>query len=586
MTSLLFSLVLPFFFLTFDTDASATTATAAEAVSTASAFSKLADDYWETQMRLSPLWATFVNHPRYHDKLDDNSAAGREDERKAREALLNRLKALDRAKLTEQEKVSLEVMRLELELALERPRHKFWQWDVDQMDGPQTWISSVVEFSQPMKTEADAEALLKRLAAMPRFFDNHIRNLREGLSEGRVAARVPVEKTIAQIEGILKIPADQSPFMAAARRLPDPLRAKYEPLVARAVQSQAYAAYGRYLDFLKNEYLARARKDKIGLSALPGGLEAYRFQIRSHTTVDKTPEELHALGLKEVAALSAEQEAIARKLGHQGNLKAFIEKLRKDPRMFFATREELLADAEALVARAKKKLPEAFGILPKTDLVVKPIEPHKEKNDVAARYYPPPDDLSRPGIYFINTYEPKTRARYKTASLAFHEGVPGHHLQIAIALEQRGLPAFRRNGGFNAFVEGWALYSERLADELGLYPDDLARFGMLSDQAWRAVRLVVDTGLHAKGWSRQQAIDYMKDHLAASEHEIVQEVDRYTIWPGQALSYKVGQIELLALREESKKKLGAAFDLKRFHDKVLSGGALPLPVLRSVILSP
>lgn len=552
----------------------------------ASSFSKLAEDYWDTQMRLSPLDATFANYPKHHDRLDDNGPAGRAENEKALAALLKRLKALNRAALIPVERVSYDVLKHELELALERPRHKFWQWSVDQMDGPQTWISSVVEFAQPMKTEADAEALLKRLGAMPAYFDNHVKNLRAGLDEGRVAARVPVEKTIAQLEGILKVPADQSPFMAAAKRLPEPLRAKFGAKIVSTVQSQAYAAYGQYLDFLKNEYLLRSRKDKIGLSALPAGLDAYRFQIRAHTTVDRTPDDLHQLGLKEVAGLRSEMEGIAKKLGHKGDLKSFIETLRHDPKMFFSTREEMLQDAEALVARAKAKLPEAFGLLPKTALEIKPIEAHKEKNDVAARYYPPPDDLSRPGIYFLNTYEPKTRARYKTASLAFHEGVPGHHLQCAIAVEQRGLPAFQRNILINAYVEGWALYSERLSEELGLYPDDLSRFGMLSDQTWRAVRLVVDTGIHAKGWSRQQAIDYMKDNLAMSEHEIVAEVDRYTIWPGQALSYKVGQLEILALREESKRLLGAKFDLKRFHDRVLSNGALPLPVLRQVVLAP
>lgn len=374
--------------------------------------------------------------------------------------------------------------------------------------------------------------------------------------------------------------------MAAARRLPNPLKDKYLSKFVTAVQGQAYAGYETYLNFLKNEYLVRARKEHIGLSSLPSGMDAYRFQIRAHTTLDRAPEELHKLGLKEVAGLREEMSQIAKTLGHDGDLKTFIEKLRMDPAMFFETREEMLVDARGLVARAQAKLTEAFGLLPKTALDVKPIESHKEKNDVAARYYSPPDDLSRPGIYFINTYEPKTRARYKTASLAFHEGVPGHHLQIAIALEQRGLPAFRRNGGFNAYVEGWALYSERLADELGLYPSDLARFGMLSDQTWRAVRLVVDTGLHAKDWTRQQAIDYMKDNLAMSEDEIVKEVDRYTIWPGQALSYKVGQLEIFALREESKQLLGAKFDLKRFHDKVLKNGALPLPALRTVVLAP
>lgn len=555
-------------------------ADSAATVAASQAFSKLADDYWETQMRLSPLDATFENYPKYHDILDDNSAAGREAETKAWAELSRRLAAIDPKKLSPDETVSAEVMKWQLDLALERGRHKLYQWDVDHMDGPQSMIPTVIEQAQPMKTARDAEALLKRMQALPGYFRNQIQNLREGVAAKRVAARVPVEKLIGQLEGLLKIPADQTPYAAAAQKLPEDVKARYLPLIIAAVNAQAYSAYREYLDFLKLEYLERSRKEKIGLSDLPEGLSAYRYQIRYHTTLDKTPEELHQMGLDELKGIHEETTAIAQKMKHSGDLASFLEKVRTDPDNFFKTREEVLKNAQDLVARAKAKLPEFFGLMPKTDLVVKPIEEYKEKNAVAAQYYPPPDDLSRPGIYYINTYEPETRPRFSMTSLAAHEGVPGHHFQIALALEQRGLPVFRRHADSTAYVEGWALYTERLAEEMGLYQDDLSRVGMLSDQALRASRLVVDTGLHAFGWSRQKAIDFMKANTPMSEEEIIAEVDRYTVWPGQALAYKVGQREIMALRAQSQEKLGKQFDIRTFHDTVLKNGAIPLSVLR------
>ncbi|MBI5630595.1 MAG: DUF885 domain-containing protein [Elusimicrobia bacterium] len=547
-------------------------------------FEQLAADYWETRMRLDPLLATFVSHPRYHDKLEDIGPEGRKAKRQAFQDILERLKDIDRERLSESEKLSWDILKLEIERRLQEARHKFYQWDVDHMDGPQTWIATVVEVAQPMRTSSDAEAMLSRMAEIPLYFSRHIENLREGLREGRVAARVPVDKTVAQLESILKTPADQSPYAAAGRRLPLVLKGKYLAKIAAAVREKVYPAYAEYLDFLKNEYRSRARTEGIGLSSLPGGEAAYRFKILYHTTLAKTPEELHETGRAELKSIRAEMEAIATRMGHDGGLASFLEAVRRDPRNFFKTREEILETAKTLVSSATARLPQYFGLLPRTPLVVKPIEDYKEKNDVAARYFQPPDDLSRPGIYYINTYEPETRPRFSMISLAAHEGVPGHHLQLTLAQEQRSLPTFRRQADFTAFVEGWALYSERLVEEMGLYPDDLSRVGMLSDQALRACRLVVDTGIHSMNWSRRQAIDFMKENTPMSEAEITAEVDRYIIWPGQALAYKVGQREILALRHESEARLGPSFDIKAFHDAVLKNGAVPLSILRRTVL--
>ncbi|MBI3553185.1 MAG: DUF885 domain-containing protein [Elusimicrobia bacterium] len=548
-------------------------------------FSALAADYWETQMRLSPLTATFVGYGRYDDRLDDPSAFGREEGSRERERLLESLRAIDKAALNGADKISYEVLLYELERALEGDKHKFWQYGIDHMEGPQSWIPTVIATAQPMKTADDAKALLLRMKSMPAYFASYLANLREGLKDGRVAARVPVEKTAAQLEEMLKVPPEKTVYADAARKLPPNVQAVYLPRILAAVETHVNPPLDELMEFLKEDYLPKARAEKIGLWALPEGREAYRYMIRYHTTVDMTPEEIHQLGLDQLKGIRAEMEAIAKRLHHKGDLKSFLEGLRKDPKNFFATRDEVERDARSHIEATYAKLPKWFGLLPKTALVVKPFEEHREKNEVAAQYFEPSDDLSRPGIYYINTYRPETRARYNMATLAAHEGIPGHHLQIAIAMELPGLPTFRRHGDYNAFVEGWALYTERLADEMGLYPDDLSRLGMLSGQSWRACRLVVDTGLHAFGWSRQKAVDFMKDNTAMSEDEIVAEVDRYTIWPGQALAYKIGQREIMALREDAKKALGKKFDIRKFHDEVLKNGAVPLSVLRQAVKS-
>lgn len=531
-------------------------------------------------MRTQPLFATFVNHQRYHDRLEDNSASGRAEEFSEITKLHDRLLAIARSKLNSKERISWDVMKVEIEMDLEAEQHKFWQWNIDHIDGAQSWIPTVIRIAQPMNTTEDGEALLLRMKAMPTFFANYASNLREGMQQGRVAARIPVEKTISQLEGLLKTHPQESPYAEAVKRLPVKLRVKYMPLVIAAVETHVSPSYRQFHQFLKDEYLPKSRKDKVGISNIPGGMEAYRTLIRKHTTDDKTPDELHQIGRDELTEIRKQMGTIAVKMGHKGSLESFLNKVRHETKNFFSSRKEVLDDAKQQVARAQAKLPLYFGKLPKTQLIVEPIEGYKEKNDAAARYYSAPSDLSRPGIYFINTYDPPSRPRFVMAALAAHEAVPGHHLQIAVALEQKGLPVFRRNSQFNAFTEGWGLYSEILGEEMGLYQDDLSRLGMLAYQAWRASRLVVDTGLHSLGWSRQQAINFMKDNTPLSDKEIIAEVDRTITWPGQALSYKVGQREIMALRRESQGAGGQKFDIRAFHDAVLENGSIPLPVLR------
>jgi prolyl oligopeptidase len=377
--------------------------------------------------------------------------------------------------------------------------------------------------------------------------------------------RQATERVIAQLREMLGTPEEKSPFAT-------------RPVYLPAIRDSVYPAFRKMLQYLETEYLPRTRARDVGLWALPGGLEAYRFRIRQHTTTSLTAEEIHQIGLDELRGIQAEMASIAK-----GDVKAFMRSLRQDPRNFYTSREDLLESARREVAKATERLPKWFKRLPRNECEVKAIEDYREKDAPGAFYYPPDENLTRRGIYYANTYKPESRPRYTMPALAVHEAVPGHHLQIAFALEMQDLPRFRRNAGFTAFVEGWGLYSERLGDEMGLYEDDLSRFGMLTYQAWRASRLVVDTGIHALRWTRDQAIEFLMDNLALSETEVLNEVDRYIIWPGQALAYMIGKREILALREEARKAMGPRFDIREFHDVVLRNGALPLTTLRRLV---
>lgn len=545
----------------------------------------VAADYWSTQMRLSPLYATFTGYGKYDDRLDDPGASGRAEAHREYSRLYADAASIDPKRLNEADQLTLEVLKFELKRRLDGEKHKLWQYNVDHMEGPQIRIPTVIQTAQPMKTEEDAQNLLLRMKAMPAYFASYLANLREGLREGRIAARVPVEKTAAQLEEMLKVPADKTPYAEAARKLPPELQAKYMPEVLAAVETHVKPPLDELMEFLKEDYLPKARAEKIGLSALPDGEDAYFYSIAYHTTLPLGPAEVRDLGLSELKGIRAEMEAVAKKLRHKGDLKSFLDKVRHDPKNYFQTREEVQKDAQARIDAAYAKLPQWFVVLPKTPMVVKPFEEYREKNEVDAEYFEPSDDGSRPGVYYVNAYQPQTRARFQAATLAAHEGIPGHHLQLSIAREAPGLPAFRRHGDYNAYIEGWAHYAERLGDEMGLYKDELSRLGMLSGQSWRACRLVVDTGIHAFGWSRRQAMDFMHDNTTMTDYEIEAEVDRYIIWPGQALAYKIGQREIMDLRAKSKAAWGKKFDVRKFHDDVLKSGAVPLEVLRRRILS-
>lgn len=544
------------------------------------ALARLGDAYWEFILRSNPTYATYLGDSRYDALLSDIGPEQRERIRRDIEAFQRELHAIPVAELSDAEKVSWDILRRKFHETLEEQRHRFYQWQIDQMSGPQVSLFELVNY-HPLRTKRNAEDLLARFRAFPRFIEQTIENLREGLRERRTTPRIILERILGQLDAISMLRPSDSPLGQAVARLPADA-APVGPALAAAVAEDVFPAFAKLRTFLRDECLGAAR-DSAGIWDIPGGAEAYAFCVAAHTTVEYDPQELHDVGMQELHSLQKEMREIARRRGHTGDLKDFREALKADRRNFLSTREEVLERFRTILRGIDAMLPRYFGRLPKTGYVVKSIEEYRERDAPAAFYYPPSEDGTRPGIFYANTHEPNTKPVYNMAALAAHEAVPGHHLQIALSMERQDLPRFRRNGHFTAFVEGWALYTERLAKEMGVYADDLSVFGMLTYQAWRACRLVVDTGLHAMRWSRQRAIDFFRDHLAIPEMETLNEIDRYIIWPGQALGYMVGCREILALRQQARERLGRRFDLAAFHDRVLENGSIPLSTLRSVV---
>ena len=549
---------------------------------------KLCDEYWQGYLRLNPVDATAIGDRRYDDKLDDNSAAGMAKETRWLEGLRARARAFPIKGLDAGDRLNRSALVEELENQLAVRSCHFERWNIDPLNGPQVSFMNLPDYTV-ITTPVDAAHYVTRCRAMGGYFANHIANLAGGLPAGLVANQEAVKKVLTQLEEIQS--QKKAEDWALARPAQEPHeswseaeRAQFAAEMPRVVGEVLKPALQRFQAFLKDTILPAARQPEMaGLAAMPGGLDCYRKLIRVHTSLNKTPTELHQLGLDEVKRIRAAICELGGKVLGTTDFAQIQSKLRKDASMHFKTEEEIEATAQATLARAKAALPAWFGILPKADCTVKVMGMHEAPFSTIAYYRNPASDGSRPGYYMINTYKPKTRPRYEAEALAFHESIPGHHLQIAIAQELTGLPEFRKHQGVTAFVEGWGLYSERLADEMGLYSGDSDRLGMLSYDAWRACRLVVDTGMHAQGWGRQQAIDYMTNNTLLAENNIVNEVDRYLTDPGQALAYKCGQIELFKLRAEAKQRLGARFDIKQFHDAVLENGALALPVLREQI---
>jgi len=555
------------------------------------ALAQLASDYWEGILRRDPTIATFFGDFRYNDRLPDAGPEGRDAQESALHEVLRRLEGIPEGELEPDEHVSRDMLRLAAEQGLAALPFRLDEMAVDQMGGPQVWLPELLNW-HPIDTPEHVEQLVARYRAFGLYMEQYLENLRDGVRDGRTATRMATERVVGQLRTLLETPPVESPLAApmwprndggTSPHLTSP-SAEGEELL-KALERVVYPAYQRMLELLQGEYLNEHARRDPGVWSVQDGERIYPLLCRQHTTTELTPDELHCIGLEELEGIQQEMRAIMARLGDgSGEIRAFTERLTRDPANLPATRQEIVQAAERLLDQAQAALPRAFGKLPEIPCTVKAIEEYRERDSVAAFYYPPAGDGSRPGIFYVNTFDPPSRPRHTMPALTFHEAVPGHHLQIALSTEAKDLPEFRRLGAdVTAYVEGWALYTERLSDELGLYPDDQARYGMLGYQAWRACRLVVDTGMHHLRWSRQQGIDFFLQNVGLTERETVNEVDRYIIWPGQALSYKIGQREIEALRWSASSALGSRFDLRAFHDEVLGHGAIPLSTLRAAI---
>jgi uncharacterized protein (DUF885 family) len=545
----------------------------------------LCADYWAALMRRFPVLATTFSVHDHDHLLEDLSPGAKAEWARTVTAMRERALATSESDMSPRRRVTRSMLLFELDGQLATADLDLEAWSVDQLNGPQVSLLDLARL-HAVTDEASAASLLSRVRAMPRYLEQHAANLERGRADGRVAAQCNVVRVIEQLDDVLSAGPDACSLVAATARaplaMPEPAWQAFRADLRQAVALLLMPAFEGYRDLLRDGILPRSRTQP-GLLALPGGDAVYRALIRIHVTLDREPQELHDIGLREVARIRAQMETLAARLFPGRGLAAAARELREDRRNTFGSREEIVQKASSAVRRATEAARRCFALLPDHECVVTPIDPHAEKSAPAAFYLGPAPDGSRPGTYFVNTYEPTSRPRHEAEVVAFHEAVPGHHLQIALAQGMPDVPEFQKHCHATAYVEGWALYTERLADELGLYSGDLDLLGMMSCDAWRASRLVVDTGLHALGWSREQAIAYMAAHTTASLGDIEVEVDRYVAWPAQALSYKMGQIEILALRRDAEAALGPSFDLKEFHRAVLEHGGVTLPILRSQV---
>lgn len=543
---------------------------------------EVADRYWEALMERYPTWATELGDYRYNDRLEDLSAEGRRKWKDTLGAVLSDVEAIDPSSLANVDRLTHSLLERSVHDRLARLQCGLYRMPLDPLAGVHLQFPLLL-VSQPFRSETDFRAYIARLDAFPRQVDDVITNMREGLSQHFVEPCAVINKVVPQIKTQLVKDASKSTFYAAveqAKKLPEPDRERVVKDLTEVITGRVIPAYRRLLTFVTEDYLPACRHT-VGIGSVPGGAAVYDTLVRLHTTVDVSPEKVHEIGLAEVARIRREMEKIKAEVGFDGTLDQFIAHMRTAPRYRFRSAEELVTAADAILKRTKLLLPRLFGRLPKADCVMKEIESFRAPAAPVAYYNPTPEDGSRPGYYYINTYAPHERLRFTLEALTYHEAVPGHHLQMALDQENRDIPKFRRYGSFTAYVEGWALYSEKLGYDMGGYKDPYSRYGQLTFEMWRACRLVVDTGMHAKGWSREQAIDFMATNTSLAPLDIESEVDRYISWPGQALAYKIGELRILALRKAAEERLGEKFNLRAFHDALLSGGAMPIDVLEA-----
>ncbi len=553
----------------------------------AATLAELADEHWMTVLAGDPLWATNVGRREFDADLPPlgpaelASVAARLMHERAAVA------AIGEADLVDDDRVTRAALLASIDAGVAFVTADTRPYTVDPVGGPQVEFFNVPDYHAAV-TPAQGRDMVARWEAMGPWVEQLTERQRASIADGRPPVRILVEKVIAELDALLAQPVDGWPLLRpAGEERPDwtdTERRRFADALSAAVGDRLRPAFVAYRAFLTDEALPVGRgDDAVGIGALDGGVETYRSLARAHTTIDAEPEALHAIGLAEIERIDAELTSLGRGLIGAIDMPDTLRRLRTDRELHFASAAEIVEVAEASLARANAAIPDWFGLLPAATCEVLPMGAHEEEHSTIAYYRDPAPDGSRAGRYYVNRSHPATRPRYEAEALAFHEAVPGHHLQVALAQERSGLPAFRRHSLSTSYVEGWGLYAERLADEMGLYSGDLDRIGIASFDAWRASRLVVDTGMHALGWSRSRAIAFMTEHTALGVNNIANEVDRYIAWPGQALAYKVGQLEILRLRDEARRRQGSRFEIRAFHDAVLGPAPLPLAVLRQVV---
>ena len=540
----------------------------------------LFDEEWEYELRTQPEFATALGDKRYNDQLSEYSSKFYQSDVEQKRKFLARFEAIDPAGMDAQENLSRTLMIRDLRQQIEGARFQSWEMPVNQMGGPHLELPDLVSNS-PFNTVADFDNYIARLRQVSRVFEQVTTNMRQGMKGGLMPPRYLLEKAAAETDDLAGKSGDVSPFATPVKEFPAAIPAadqkRLRDAVLATINEQIVPAYKRFAAFLHTEYVPKGRAEP-GVWALPDGSARYRYSAQRMTTTKLTPSEIHEIGLKQIAETEAEMLTLAHQLGFK-DLAGLNEHI-KSERSFYATSGQQIFDLYGKYSREMEaELPKLFGHLPKSKLTVVPMEAARSKNAVPADYSIGTADGSRPGRINVNEWDPEHRLLLNVEAIAYHEGVPGHHLQLSLAQELPDLPAFRRHGGYTAFVEGWALYSERLGREVGRYQDPYSEYGRLENEMWRAIRLVIDTGVHEKKWSREQMVEYFHRYTAMDEPNVQSEVDRYIAWPGQALAYKLGQLEILKLRDEARQKLGTKFDLRSFHDQVLGNGALPLDVL-------
>jgi len=548
------------------------------------AFQKLVADDWERGLSENPTRATWLGDKRFDDRWPDLSLAAIERRAKQREELLTQLKTIDPTTLDQSERLNYRLFRRQLELEITEFPFGLYLLPINQRDGIQDEhsITDLIDF----RKEKDYQNWLTRLKSFPEYGQQVIALLREGKRRGIIHPQIVLRRLPAQIKQQIVDDPQQSPFYKPFRNIPETISEDDQRLLQIAatneIQRSVIPYYRKLLDFIENEYLP-AGYEQVGAWQFPRGEEFYALRARGFTTTSLTPDQIHELGIKEVARIRAEMEKVVQQLDYKGTFAEFLQELRTDKKHYFANSEELLAGYQIISKRIDPQLPKLFKRLPRIPYGVEAIPANIAPDTTTGYYREPSLDGRRAGAFFVNLYRPEMRPKYEMEALTLHEAVPGHHLQIALASELTNLPMFRRQANFTAFIEGWALYGESLGPEFGCYKDPYSKFGQLTYEMWRAVRLVVDTGMHHKRWTRDRAIAFFRDNTAKTEVDIVNEIDRYIAWPGQALAYKIGELKIRELRQRAEKKLGDKFDLREFHDVILREGPVPLDVLEELV---